>query len=345
MIKRSTLLPNALLMGMALLLAAPAVAQGDGETKSLSQKSIRKWEFTTPTEAWTAIGKTIPIAIGDREGFPVANHGTKLQVDTNGDGKVDQVIKGVGGLLQLKGKTSEGKKFSYTVRIRKQGEGWQYSTSGVMAGKIKGAKVQLLDLNGNGRYDEYGTDGMIVGKSTSASYLSKVVNLKGQLFDFHVTRDGSTMTIKPFTGEAGTLNLRSGIKVNGRLESAVVQSGDFCFDLASAKKGLLVPVGEYSIVSGLVSKGSETARIRQGRMNPLVVSKDLKTELAWGMPVRAEVPFTQNGTQVKVPPAIKYYGAAGEEYFNLHPDKASPKLYIKDAETGKLVTTGRFGGC
>ena len=345
MIMRSRLLPGGLALGLTLLMAATSIAQSDGETKSLSQKPIKKWNITAPVEGWNPIRGAITIATQNDNGFAVENLGNKLNVDTNADGKVDQVIKGTGGLLMLKAVGPDGKKFRYTLRIRKQGQGWEYATSGVMSGKYNGTKIRLIDLNGNGNYNEVGVDGMIVGKSKAAAYLSSVVNIKGALFNFEVNRSGSKMTLSPYTGKSGILNLRRGMKVHGKLVSAVVQSGDYSFDLAKAKKGLLVPVGEYSIVSGLVTKGSESARIRQGRMKPLVVTDGNNTALAWGVPLRAEIGFTKTGTQIKIPPAVKYFGKAGEEYYNLYPDKASPKLFIKDAKTGKLVSTARFGGC
>ena len=55
-----------------------------------------------------------------------------------------------------------------------------------MVGSVEGVPVQLIDQNNNGVFNEIGIDAMVVGSGKSAAFLSKIVNLKGQLFEFEV---------------------------------------------------------------------------------------------------------------------------------------------------------------
>jgi hypothetical protein len=326
--------------------AGRASAQEEGK---LSYKGAQKWTYILPNETWSTASGSIAIPHKGGDGFATAIDGMKLAVDTNGDGKTDDVVKGVAGQLVLRGVDAQGEKFEYGVRFKKEGSTWKYATSGAMQGRIGGELVTVIDQNNNGVWNEYGVDAMIVGKSDAASYLSKVVSLKNGLFNFEVSGDGRTMKAEPFAGETGTLDLRSGFKTYGKLVAAVVSSTDgYSFDLANAPKGMVVPVGSYTVSGGYCVKGSETARIAAGKMAPIQVTANAKADLAWGAPLQVEFAYTIDNGTLKVPPPpanVKYYGAAGEEYLDWKPDATSPEIIVTDAKTGGEVTKGRFGGC
>jgi hypothetical protein len=331
--------------------AATAVAQdAEPTTSKMKYKVARKWTTILPQEVWSNASGSLAIPHAGGEGFVTSIDGTKLLVDTTGDGRTNDVVKGIGGSLTLKGKDEQGRKFQYAVRFRKQGAAWQYATSGSYQGRLEGEKITLIDLNNNGVYNDYGVDAMIVGKSKAAGYLSRVVNLKGNLFNLEVEASGRTVSATPYTGEVGTLDIRNGFKSYGQLVSAVVSNdeGDVSFDVARAKKGLKVPAGDYRLTGGYCVKGSETARIRQGTMKPLTVKADDTAALTWGAPLTVDFKYTIEGETIKVPPPpanVKYYGAAGEEYYDWQPDATSPEIIITNAKTGGEVGKGRFGGC
>lgn len=332
----------------AFTLAGGLQAQDEAKTISLDHKSHAKWKIILPQEKWEAVGSEIPIAHEGGSGFVAERDGTKLRVDSKASGRPTATVSGMGGLVQFRARGEDGKPFAYTARFKKAGDNWQWASGGTMRGKFNGQSIELIDANNNGSYADFGADGIIVGKGTAAAMLSKVVNVKGDLFEVSVDDSGRSMTFTPFAGETGNLNLLKGFKARGKLQAAVVSSkdGSYSFEMSRAKKGMEVPVGEYVLTSGFVSAGSETARIRTGKMEPVSVVAGEKTVLSWGSSVNLDFDFTaQNGTVTVNPASMHYYGAAGEEYYDWFPDAVSPKILIANAKTGRPVGEGRFGGC
>lgn len=343
---------------MAVAFAFTAFANGPGgpeETGALKAAVPAKWEIVTPVTAAVKLTagpagvRMIPIPHSGGPGFVVESDGPSLSIDTNGDGKFDDKVKGVGGTVSLKGKTAEGVAFSYAVRITNDGTDWVLSPAGVMQGRVAGTDVKLIDLNLNGRFDEIGVDGMVVGKSEAAGLLSKVTNLGGKLFNLTVSADGASATATPFEGNAGTLNLAKGWKSDGaELVSAVVASenDELSFELSDARTGLLVPAGEYKLVYGFARKGSESVKIRGGantKRFPVEAGKDLTA--TWGGAVEMDFTFSITKDVITVPPDLRYVGAGGEEYFEFKPDAKSPQIVVFDPTAKQVVREGRFGGC
>ena len=93
-------------------------------------------------------------------------------------------------------------------------------------GIIDGQKIRIIDQNNNGRYDEYGKDAMVVGQGRYASFLSKVINVRGKLYSIEVSRDGRTLTYEPYAGKSGTLDMTTKFATKGKLLSAIVRSED-----------------------------------------------------------------------------------------------------------------------
>lgn len=342
--------PRLALAAAAVLFGAQSAVSAHGderEAATFAYKAAPKWTINLPKETFKPVGAEIPIAHAGGTGFRAEMDGTALAVDANGDGKVDQKAKGTAGFVTLKGKTSAGRDFTYAIRLVNTG-GWQFSAAGFMTGSLKGVQIRLIDQNGNGSYNDFGIDAMIVGSGSAAAYLSKVVNLGGELFNLEVGADGVDVAVTPFKGEVGTLNLEGAFETQGNLESAVIvgESNDVSFNLAGSKKGTLVPAGTYSLSYGTVSQGAEVVRVRAGRMKPIVVAAGTVAAPAWGGPITAEFKWThENGVLTIRPQDLFFYGAAGEEYYNWVPDGQPPTFVVKDAKNGEEITKARFGGC
>lgn len=340
-----TLLP---VLVVALVASAGSSLVAQEDTSSLSYKPVQKWKYITPSEGWKPVTSGIPIAHEGGSSFIAEVDGHALAVDTNGDGKVDNKVKGLGGFLRLRAKDAQGQKFMYAVRFRKSGAAWQYATSGYMRGKVKGTDIALIDLNGNGIYNEVGVDGMVIGRGDGASFLSTVANLSGDLYEIAVTADGSSVTVKPFEGETGTLDARSELNIKGRLKAAIVSdsSGKYSFDLSDHKSGLKVPAGSYTLVSGYAEAGAENVKMRGGRMAAVKVVPGETTKIEWGAEVNAEFAFARSGEKITIEPStLKFFDRAGVEWFDWQPQGSSPKFLVKDAKTGREIDSGRFGGC
>ena len=336
------------LLGLGVLGLATGLAAQDPASlgADLSFKALKKWSFNLPAETWTAVNGSVPIAHQNGAGFEAHMDGLALalNVDTDGDGKTDKTVKGAKGYLVFKSKDADGEAFSYAVRFRAERKAYQFSSSGVMRGRLEGVGIQLIDQNNNGVYNEIGVDAMVVGKSSSASFLSKVVNLKGTLYEITVSADGKRIDATAFTGEAGTLDLESAFKAKGKLLSAVVKSADGQSSFEVSGDKLEVPVGEYNLAYGLIGKQNETVQVKQGKMSALDVQANRVTTQKWGGPVMADFTFGHSGENVTIEPrALAYYGQAGEEYHNFQPMAKSPKFFVYDERTEKLLKTGRFG--
>jgi hypothetical protein len=317
------------------------------ETTALKYQSLKKWSVILPTEQWTTILDDIPIAHSRGDGFLVEQTGPmKLEIDTNGDGKVDNDVKGQGGFLKLRGKRDDGSSFDYAVRIKLEENAWKYAPGGAVAGKLQGTMISVIDQDNNGRYDDYGSDAMVIGSGDTASLLSRVVSIGGELFDFEINGEGTQASIKPFAGETGILDLASDFESNGKLLSAVVHDrrNDLSFDLSSSPQGMAIPAGEYRFVKGFAKKGGESVWIRNGRMAPLKVKAGETLALAWGGPVQADFSWSAGAGTVTVNKDVHYYGRSMEEYTDFYPNAKSPKIIVRDAK-GKVVLEGRFPGC
>jgi len=343
------MMKHSVLFGLlAVALATSATAQDGKQSATLSFKAFPKWSFVTPVQAWTPVTTDgIQVKHPNGESFAAERDGLKLSVDTTANGKLNKDVKGAGGYLLLRSKGEDGKLFSYAVRLQGSSGGYKYASSGAMIGTVGGVPVTLIDLNNNGLYNEFGKDALIVGKGKSAGYLSSVISHGGKLFDFEVSENGSEVSVTPFDGESGTVNGRSNFNAKGKLANAVISdsTGKISFNLAASKE-LLVPVGEYTITAGLITKGSSSARIRQGKMSPLRVEADKVTKLKWGAKVTAEFTHAVDGKDVKIEPnAVHYYGAAGEEYYDFVPGAKSPKFLVYDKASHKQLGKGIFGMC
>jgi hypothetical protein len=336
----------------ASLSLAPAALEpvqdaSDANSTTLTYQACEEWSFILPRETWFSAADVcgVPHA-GGAKGFACEKTGTMaLEVDTNGDGKLDERVKGARGFAKLRGKDAQGMPLEYAVRFKFDDDAYQWSPSGVMTGKIKGQLLRLIDQNGNGEYDDYGVDAMIVGSSEAACFLSKVVNLGGELVSFEVDAGGGKVSVAPYTGETGQIDLASQFKSNGTLIAAVIQGGGHSFNVADARNGLKVPVGTYELVAGFVQKGGETCWIKKGKSHPIEVSSGADVQVAWGGPIVAEFDYSVADEEIRVPPDVKFYGQTGEEYHSFLPEAKSPKILVTDKKTGKLVASGRFGGC
>jgi hypothetical protein len=255
-------------------------------------------------------------------------------------------VKGTSGAAILRGKRTDGNAFTYAIRIVCVSNQYQFASCGVMTGSAHGEQITLIDQDNDGNFAEVGVDAIVIGKGDAASFLSNVVSLGGKLYNLKVVDAGEAIELTPWQGDTGRLNLRKGFK-GGKLTAAVVklQGADVWFEVGNENEGLEVPVGTYEIVAGLAQQGQDRAKLRQGKMPPLVVTTGESTKAELGSPVMAELSFTRNGPDVTVQPSVQFFGRNGEEWHTMLPELKSPKLTFHDKETGKLLASARFEQC
>lgn len=324
----------------------PAVVSAD-----LTFKPYKEWDILLPNEQFAGVAEGIRLPHAGGDSLPVRLEGTVLWVDRDGDGKceskVEPLERGKTALLVLR-VPAEGQEQdkSYAVRLSSEGK-WTYSASGAMVGEVEGTRVQLIDQNNNGRFDDIGQDAMIVGRGKSASFLSEVASIDGKLFSISVDESGQRIEYAPYSGPVGILDLGSEMESKARMRSVVVTSedGKRSFEVSRYNEGLSVPAGKYSVHSGRVVLGKSKADLRQGRSEWIEVQEGERTALAWGGPVEAEFTYARSGGEITIGPRdIWYYGRSGEEYSNFMPLGSSPNFAIKDKQTGEVLVNAKFPG-
>ncbi|MHC4514385.1 MAG: hypothetical protein ACYTGW_03490 [Planctomycetota bacterium] len=338
---------------LPLALAAqqpPAAPEGEevkeaaGFVVPLTYRGQRRWKLRLPNEQWKPVGPAFDLSETHGHDFTAKLEGTRLLVDCDGDGKTDVKAEGTKAFLTLRGKTATGKPAAYAVRLINQ-SGWKFAPGGYLTGKIKNTTIRIIDQDNNGRYDDVGTDALVVGRGKVATYLSEVVNIGGELLKITVAQDGTELTCTPYEGPAGTLHLDCSTK--GKVLSAVVRSTNkrFSFDMAKAGQGMKVPVGGYKLACGEIGLAESRVKMATGRSKPIAVAKDQTKKVCWGGPVRAEFAYQRRGEKVHFSPDhVWYFGAAGELYTNWVPLGASPKFTITDDDSGKEVAQAHFPG-
>lgn len=349
---RSSAASAGLVLGTLGLLAPGSLA---GERIDLRSQAFRRFAFELPGETWRRVGDAIELpGLGDAR-FPAELAGEGLRLDTDGDGALDRTLEGrldeASGerraFCVLERGLPDGRTLRYAVRLRDHGTGWQWSSSGALAGRIGDVRVLLFDQDGNGRFDDVGEDALLFGGGTIAHYLSEVVSVGGELLRLAVEPDGTALSLEPYTGPSGVLDVRSELETKGKLLAAIVQSEDerYSFDLARASGGLRVPAGTYRIVRGKLGLGKGFVRVIPGRANELVVAPGGETVLDWGGPVVAEFEYVRRGGLVQLDPnRVWYYGAAGEEYVGWTPIGKSPVFTIKERALGTELAEATFPG-
>ena len=326
-------------LSLALVAWLSCSAVAKDTTIDLQYRTVRNWKFELPKPSFRAVSSelTFPNLLT----FKSALRGTALAIDTTGDGKLNTVVTGKKGNVILR---NRAKKFRYGMRLVNRG-GWKFATSGYARGKIDGVWVALIDQNNNGRYDDFGKDAMIVGRSTAASFLSNVVSINGKLYQLKIKPDGSKLTYRPFKGKAGKLDLKSKFESSGKLTSIVVQSLDKKYSFDLSQKAAPVPAGKYRIVTGKIELGQGTVKVTKGKSKPMVVTAGKTTTLTWGGPIKVEFGYQRRGSKVGFSPNhVWYYGKAKEEYSGWTPFGKSPEFVVLDAG-GANLAKAVFGGC
>lgn len=317
----------------------------------LKHKTYRNWSVLLPDERFDVVSGGIPFPHIEGGSFSAVADGTSLWVDRDGDGEVDVQIEapeepGQTALLVLRVPREDQAPLSHAVRLQNDGT-WKFATSGAMVGEFRGTKLQLIDQDNNGRYDDFGEDAMIVGHRSVAHLLSRVVSIDGELFDVSVSADGARVELAAHTGETGSIDFASALETEAKMHAVVIRSadGETSFEVAAVDGALNVPVGAYTIHSGQVGLGQGHADLSTGRFEPVAVTAGEETRVSWGGPVDVEFDYHRQGDQIVIAPNdLYYYGRAGEEYWNFMPLGESPEFTIKDRETGEVLVHTKFPG-
>ena len=249
-------------------------------------------------------------------------------------------------MVTLRGRSPDGKKLNYSLRLSNQGAGWHAHPGGAAVGKVDGQQVRIIDQNLNGKFDDFGTDAIVVGRGKQASFLSEVINVRGKLYSIEVSPNGSSLTWAPYDGTSGTLDFSTQFASKGKLLGAVVVSDDGKRSFTLSGKPIAVPTGNYELVHGRIGLGRNVVTFSKGNTETLTVDSGVTKALSFGEPVNIDFKYvSQPGRVIMAPQLVSYMGRAGERYEQWTPFGGSPQFDVRDVETGKQIALAVFGGC
>jgi hypothetical protein len=334
-------------------------AAADTQSVDLRYRSYRNWKINLPSSDWFELNDGIKLRHANGDRFAVAIEGNNLRFDTDGDGRLDRTIKPLvdpdtkvsTSRVILTARTVDGQEFRYAVRLRKDAAGWEWAPGGAMIGLIQceagPIPVRIIDQDGNGSFDDFGIDAMIVGSSNEAMFLSKTIVVDNKLHEVTISSDGSRMTLAEYSGPTAKFDMTTSFAAKAVLLSAIVRSTDGrnSFDFGGVEGPLEIPTGTYEMVTGAVGLGLHRVQIGAGQMKPFKLEAGQRQTFDWGGPIQSEFKFARSGGQVQFSPnMIWYYGKAGEEYFNWTPIGKSPEFTVRNATTGALLTVAILPG-
>ncbi|MEZ5988194.1 MAG: hypothetical protein R3F30_03565 [Planctomycetota bacterium] len=327
-----------LLLGLASPCLAQAPDTGPAATDGGALRFVgeRNWRFELPDARWTPVGSGLSLAGHE---FRAEVEGTRLSLDSDGDGKTDAAFEGKEPAYVLL-RAADG--FAYAIRVVDRG-GWQFQSSGYLQGKLDGTRVRFFDQDNDGLYGEPGADAVAVGSGRFAQAMSPVLRLGDRLVEVRV--DGDKATTAAFTGETGVLALE--VQTRGKVLALRLRSrsGGLAFDLAKATGEVRLPVGTYTLVGGAIGLGENRVDLTTGRCKDVRVTADGSAELELGGPLRGEFAYVRAGGELKFDPSkVWYYGRAGEEYRAWTPIGASPSFTITEQRSGTELAKTIFPG-
>lgn len=332
--------------------ASPLFAawQPEATTVELRFQTLREFDINLPAESFVPIGATLPFAAAPDGQLRIEVTDDGLSFDRNGDGELDATVASTDEdhptrliTFQLESGAE------YAVRVKREGP-WAAAPGGAMVGRFGSERFAIFDQNGNGRFDDFGADALVIGRGKVASFLSKVVPIDGELFELQVSPDGASASLSPYAGPIGTLDLGTDFETKAKLRSVVLtdSTGDLSFELSKAVAGrepFKLPVGTYRIHSGELVLGKSHAQLAAGRSKAIQVLKGANAKLIWGGPVRAEFNYRREGGKLQIGPAgIRYIGRAGELYSDFMPLGSSPRFQVKEKTSGDVLVDMVFPG-
>lgn len=324
-----------------LTLAAQAWSQEEASWDPLDSETVTRWDWELPVEVWRPLGSSLQLA---GEVFAVAASERMLEVDTDGDGRADTRIRRDEGLITLDTKSLGA---PYSVRVRREGEGWSWAPGSMLSARVRGTKIRLLDLDGDGWHGTVGADAILIGRHEQAGLVSDVVSIEGALVELEIEEGaaGPRLRTSDYRGAVAHLGAREEFESGGVLASAIFRSGKTYIDVASTRRPLLVPAGIYELHLGLVTRGARRARIGPGHFQPINLVEGDRHQVHWGGGLHADFTYVLHGDRLTVNPDVRFYDQAGAEYREFAPIAQAPTIRVRSAKTGNLVQFGKLGGC
>ena len=235
-----------------------------------------------------------------------------------------------------------------------------------------GVVLTLVDTDKNKQYDDAGKDVVVFGNTSYGIPFSKIINIKNKLYDVKVNSAGYKISLKPFEGDTGKVDLVSKYKCNIQPELVILTSGNGDFFDAAKNKAFVLPCGTYSLYMGYIAEGKAVHVVIKGdKMDKIEVKKpegynSAATTVTWGGPLKFDFSVkiskkaepvnkgkkaagkttekSKTINELAIPyREIKVIGSANEEYLNFS-NKLMPEVEVKDS-TGQEALSGARNFC
>jgi hypothetical protein len=254
------------------------------------------------------------------KGFRCLADQGKLELDTDGDGAYDAIIKNKENFVVYKIQYPNGVQLNYQMRFFARPptpydtqNAWYCQRACFMTVKTSLGDFTLIDDNNNGYYNDYGQDSIIIGTmDKKAIPLSAVIKVKGKFYALHIESlseipedakkmanyTGMVLRLEPYEGATGRINLVQNLNPpKDPPETIFIRSGnDIFFQLG--KETAVVPAGEYWLVSAVFTK-----RIHAGKSESSLgaVEKDKVLAPKWGGPFKLNLkPYCEFGGEIPI---------------------------------------------
>jgi hypothetical protein len=318
----------------------------------------------------------LPIIPGDHK---VINDQGKLLLDLDGDGKAAPEKLKLGGkpevvkfakrdlgsgvvadvYLRLMERPTSYKMMGFDSKDQPDRDGaWIHYACGMsVTGKFDGYDVTVFDDNGDGRFNTYVEDCVVVAKGSTKRVqpLSKTIYVGDLLYDFEIDADGKKFVLKPYEGALSLVKLDFGSGPPAQFLTArgLGERAEVAFNLMDARdKWMWVPSGEYQIAHGYFASGPEgdkreTITIEAGRKN--TVSLPPGERVVWkaggaGDGYRFVWRVEKKGNEVLLRGKdVSVYGAGGEKYEWFLPGVLRPQVRAKMGEKGSVFFDKQMG--
>ena len=235
-------------------------------------------------------------------------------------------------------RVEKGKKIkAITPKMMQTGIAVPEDFSVYITGKIDDLDITLIDANKNEAFDEVGADAFILGKSLYALPISRIINIKNKLYECEIENSGERITLTPYQGECGELDMLSNFKCPLKPEMIILKSSDIYLDVSKSKTAP-VPCGSYNLWLGYIPDKKCSVAIKAGQMKSIEVTKEEDKDgkqkvikIQWGGPYKLDCSCSIQDGKVNIPEAISVYGSAGEEYGNFSASILPAMVEIFDA--------------
>lgn len=223
-------------------------------------------------------------------------------------------------------------------------------------GKVRGQVFAVHDADGNGKFNDYGHDTVVIGRGRKQEVrpLSKYMEIGGGLYEVEVHPSGVRVKTKPYTGVLALLEVEYEARTMPRFLIARGSDGEATYyvDLMRAvEEPIWVVPTTLQISHGYISRGKglkgDTISIDKGRSEPLKLAVDKKN--TWKLGGAGEEGFhflfetetvKENGRESIVLKGsdIRIYGNAGEEYTHFLFGHVLPEVFVRrGSEKGPVV--------